>query len=90
MSKGKSADDTIRELIGEHTRAELVELIVAMSKPVDETCPPHNFRAASAWDGEQSMGFIYCRWCAEVRELAAPSIEAPAEETLVLREQEAP
>jgi hypothetical protein len=42
-----SADDTIRELVKTHTKAELIELVVAMSQPLDWPCAAT--REAPGW-----------------------------------------
>lgn len=48
---------------------------------MDDLCPPHDFKAA--WQSENE-GAIYCRLCGEIRKLAAPAIEAPAEERIAV------
>jgi hypothetical protein len=47
---------------------------------MSDRCPPHNFHVAASWEGEQSRGYIYCRACGDIRELAAQDADAPAEE----------
>lgn len=51
-----------------------------------QRCPPHKFKAA--WQDE-SRGVVYCQWCGDIMPLQAPSIEAPDEERITERIEEA-
>lgn len=50
----------------------------------DDICPPHQFEggwSSTGSDGAQE-GVIFCVYCADIRPLVVPTVDAPVEESV--------